>query len=70
MSDYKLFFIVISLGRGYWRRQLDYIFVYFRCYVQNNFEFWVLIVEFRMGKFIFVIVYEDGCEVSIRLNYS
>ncbi|KAL0595592.1 Double zinc ribbon and ankyrin repeat-containing protein 1 [Plecturocebus cupreus] len=54
---------------GYWRRQLDHISAHLRCYAQNNPEFRALIAEPRMGKLISATVHEDGCEVSIRLNY-
>lgn len=59
----------ISPGRGYWRKQLDHISAHLRSYAQNNPEFRALISEPRMGKLISATVHEDGCEVSIRLNY-
>ncbi|XP_063489961.1 double zinc ribbon and ankyrin repeat-containing protein 1 isoform X6 [Symphalangus syndactylus] len=70
MSDHKPLLTAISPGRGYWRRQLDHISAHLRCYAQNNPEFRALIAEPRMGKLISATVHEDGCEVSIRLNYS
>ncbi|XP_031998010.1 double zinc ribbon and ankyrin repeat-containing protein 1 isoform X3 [Hylobates moloch] len=70
MSDHKPPLTAISPGRGYWRRQLDHISAHLRCYAQNNPEFRALIAEPRMGKLISATVHEDGCEVSIRLNYS
>uniref|UniRef100_A0A2K5RC84 Double zinc ribbon and ankyrin repeat-containing protein 1 n=1 Tax=Cebus imitator TaxID=2715852 RepID=A0A2K5RC84_CEBIM len=69
MSDHKPLLTAISPGRGYWRRQLDHISAHLRCYAQNNPEFRALIAEPRMGKLISATVHEDGCEVSIRLNY-
>ncbi|XP_047398268.1 double zinc ribbon and ankyrin repeat-containing protein 1 isoform X3 [Sciurus carolinensis] len=68
-SDYKPPLTAISPGRGYWRRQLDHISAHLRSYAQNNPEFRALIAEPRMGKLISATVHEDGCEVSIRLNY-
>ncbi|XP_023575898.1 double zinc ribbon and ankyrin repeat-containing protein 1 [Octodon degus] len=59
----------ISPGRGYWRKQLDHISAHLRSYAQNNPEFRALISEPRMGKLLSATVHEDGCEVSIRLNY-
>ncbi|XP_032103976.1 double zinc ribbon and ankyrin repeat-containing protein 1 isoform X2 [Sapajus apella] len=69
MSDHKPLLTAISPGRGYWRRQLDHISAHLRCYAQNNPEFRALIAEPRMGKLVSATVHEDGCEVSIRLNY-
>ncbi|KAM5178174.1 double zinc ribbon and ankyrin repeat-containing protein 1 [Callospermophilus lateralis] len=68
-SDHKPPLTAISPGRGYWRRQLDHISAHLRSYAQNNPEFRALIAEPRMGKLISATVHEDGCEVSIRLNY-
>uniref|UniRef100_A0A8D2AGE2 Double zinc ribbon and ankyrin repeat domains 1 n=1 Tax=Sciurus vulgaris TaxID=55149 RepID=A0A8D2AGE2_SCIVU len=68
-SDHKPLLTAISPGRGYWRRQLDHISAHLRSYAQNNPEFRALIAEPRMGKLISATVHEDGCEVSIRLNY-
>ncbi|KAM5245536.1 LOW QUALITY PROTEIN: double zinc ribbon and ankyrin repeat-containing protein 1 [Ctenodactylus gundi] len=59
----------ISPGRGYWRKQLDHISAHLRSYAQNNLRFRALIAEPRMGKLLSATVHEDGCEVSIRLNY-
>lgn len=59
----------VSPGRGYWRKQLDHISAHLRSYAQNNPEFRALVSEPRMGKLISATVHEDGCEVSIRLNY-
>ncbi|XP_004840926.1 double zinc ribbon and ankyrin repeat-containing protein 1 isoform X3 [Heterocephalus glaber] len=61
--------MAISPGRGYWRKQLDHISAHLRSYTQNNPEFRALVSEPRMGKLISATVHEDGCEVSIRLNY-
>ncbi|XP_062955052.1 double zinc ribbon and ankyrin repeat-containing protein 1 isoform X6 [Cynocephalus volans] len=69
MSDHKPLLTAISPGRGYWRKQLDHISAHLRSYAQNNPEFRALIAEPRMGKLISATVQEDGCEVSIRLNY-
>ncbi|XP_006860699.1 PREDICTED: double zinc ribbon and ankyrin repeat-containing protein 1 [Chrysochloris asiatica] len=69
MSDHKPLLTAISPGRGYWRKQLDHISAHLRSYAQNNPEFRTLIAEPRMGKLISATVHEDGCEVSIRLNY-
>uniref|UniRef100_A0A2K5BZG3 Double zinc ribbon and ankyrin repeat-containing protein 1 n=1 Tax=Aotus nancymaae TaxID=37293 RepID=A0A2K5BZG3_AOTNA len=69
MSDHRPLLTAISPGRGYWRRQLDHISAHLRCYAQNNPEFRALIAEPRMGKLTSATVHEDGCEVSIRLNY-
>ncbi|XP_073930356.1 double zinc ribbon and ankyrin repeat-containing protein 1 isoform X2 [Castor canadensis] len=69
MSDHKPLLTAISPGRGYWRKQLDHISAHLRSYAQNNPEFRALIAEPRMGKLISATVHEDGCEVSIRLNY-
>ncbi|XP_037667144.1 double zinc ribbon and ankyrin repeat-containing protein 1 isoform X2 [Choloepus didactylus] len=69
MSDHKPPLTAISPGRGYWRKQLDHISAHLRSYAQNNPEFRTLIAEPRMGKLLSATVHEDGCEVSIRLNY-
>ncbi|XP_008593094.1 PREDICTED: double zinc ribbon and ankyrin repeat-containing protein 1-like isoform X2 [Galeopterus variegatus] len=69
MSDHKPLLTAISPGRGYWRKQLDHISAHLRSYAQNNPEFRALIAEPRMGKLISASVHEDGCEVSITLNY-
>ncbi|XP_023438527.2 double zinc ribbon and ankyrin repeat-containing protein 1 isoform X1 [Dasypus novemcinctus] len=69
-SDLKPPLTAISPGRGYWRKQLDHISAHLRSYAQNNPEFRTLIAEPRMGKLLSATVHEDGCEVSIRLNYS
>ncbi|XP_069843860.1 double zinc ribbon and ankyrin repeat-containing protein 1-like isoform X2 [Dipodomys merriami] len=69
MNDHKPIITAISPGRGYWRKQLDHISAHLRSYAQNNPEFRALIAEPRMGKLISATVHEDGCEVSIRLNY-
>ncbi|XP_075384093.1 double zinc ribbon and ankyrin repeat-containing protein 1 [Tenrec ecaudatus] len=69
MSDHKPLLTAISPGRGYWRKQLDHISAHLRSYAQNNPEFRTLIAEPRMGKLTSATVHEDGCEVSIRLNY-
>jgi len=69
MSDHKPLLTAVSPGRGYWRKQLDHISAHLRSYAQNNPEFRALIAEPRMGKLISATVHEDGCEVSIRLNY-
>ncbi|XP_023587176.1 double zinc ribbon and ankyrin repeat-containing protein 1 [Trichechus manatus latirostris] len=69
MSDHRPVLTAISPGRGYWRKQLDHISAHLRAYAQNNPEFRTLIAEPRMGKLISATVHEDGCEVSIRLNY-
>ncbi|XP_023405764.1 double zinc ribbon and ankyrin repeat-containing protein 1 [Loxodonta africana] len=69
MSDHRPILTAISPGRGYWRKQLDHISAHLRSYAQNNPEFRTLIAEPRMGKLISATVHEDGCEVSIRLNY-
>ncbi|XP_048204695.1 double zinc ribbon and ankyrin repeat-containing protein 1 isoform X3 [Perognathus longimembris pacificus] len=69
MNDHKPLLTAISPGRGYWRKQLDHISAHLRSYAQNNPEFRALIAEPRMGKLISATVHEDGCEVSIRLNY-
>uniref|UniRef100_A0A5F9CVN1 Double zinc ribbon and ankyrin repeat domains 1 n=1 Tax=Oryctolagus cuniculus TaxID=9986 RepID=A0A5F9CVN1_RABIT len=69
MSDHKPLLTAVSPGRGYWRKQVDHISAHLRSYAQNNPEFRALIAEPRMGKLISATVHEDGCEVSIRLNY-
>ncbi|XP_040837117.1 double zinc ribbon and ankyrin repeat-containing protein 1 isoform X2 [Ochotona curzoniae] len=69
MSDRRPLLTAISPGRGYWRKQVDHISAHLRSYAQNNPEFRALIAEPRMGKLISATVHEDGCEVSIRLNY-
>ncbi|KAM4842015.1 double zinc ribbon and ankyrin repeat-containing protein 1 isoform 3-T4 [Thomomys bottae] len=69
MNDHKPLLTAVSPGRGYWRKQLDHISAHLRSYAQNNPEFRALIAEPRMGKLISATVHEDGCEVSIRLNY-
>nr|XP_004668764.2 double zinc ribbon and ankyrin repeat-containing protein 1 isoform X1 [Jaculus jaculus]XP_045013292.1 double zinc ribbon and ankyrin repeat-containing protein 1 isoform X1 [Jaculus jaculus] len=69
MSDHRPLLTAVSPGRGYWRKQLDHISAHLRSYAQNNPDFRTLIAEPRMGKLISATVHEDGCEVSIRLNY-
>ncbi|XP_006902521.1 PREDICTED: double zinc ribbon and ankyrin repeat-containing protein 1 [Elephantulus edwardii] len=69
MRDHKPLLTAVSPGRGYWRKQLDHICAHLSAYTQNNPEFRTLIAEPRMGKLISATIHEDGCEVSIRLNY-
>ncbi|KAM6163777.1 double zinc ribbon and ankyrin repeat-containing protein 1 [Rhynchocyon petersi] len=69
MRDHRPLLTAISPGRGYWRKQLDHICAHLSSYTQNNPEFRTLIAEPRMGKLISATIHEDGCEVSIRLNY-
>ncbi|XP_058535474.1 double zinc ribbon and ankyrin repeat-containing protein 1 [Ochotona princeps] len=69
MSDRRPLLTAVSPGRGYWRKQVDHISAHLRSYAQNNPEFRALIAEPRMGKLVSATVHEDGCEVSIRLNY-
>ncbi|NWX92470.1 DZAN1 protein, partial [Nothoprocta pentlandii] len=70
MSDHKPLLTAISPGRGYWRKQLDHICAHLRSYAQNNREFRTLIGEPRMGKITSAAFHEDGCEVTITLNYA
>ncbi|MEQ2169501.1 hypothetical protein GOODEAATRI_025789, partial [Goodea atripinnis] len=40
----------ISLGRGYWRKQLDHVCAHLRSYTQNNSSFRTLLAEPRLGQ--------------------
>ncbi|XP_047220448.1 double zinc ribbon and ankyrin repeat-containing protein 1 isoform X4 [Girardinichthys multiradiatus] len=60
----------ISLGRGYWRKQLDHVCAHLRSYTQNNSSFRTLLAEPRLGQMISAVVQEDQDEVTLTLSFT